>query len=103
MGRIVCYGVANYNNEHIDVSLTERGAKNFATRNGFTIVTVRNGYFSSWVAEKVNGKWLPIEHMKYKEAKEAGYKHRRGMLLYPVAKGKHNWSQTAKEEYEWCN
>ena len=57
---MVVYGITDMNNTHHDVSCTERGAKNYATRNGFTVVTKRIGYHSYWVAEKVNGKWLPI-------------------------------------------
>ena len=58
---IICYGIADENNTHHDVSNTEIGAKNYATRNGWTVVTRRVGYHSFWIAEKVNGKWLPID------------------------------------------
>ena len=82
---IVVYGIADCNNTHHDAGCgTERGAKNFATRNGFTIVTMRVGYHSYWVAEKVNGKWLPIN---------------RELDL----KGKHYWSESAKQRYDHCN
>lgn len=35
------FGVALYNGEYRDVSNTERGAKNYATRHGFKVVYVR--------------------------------------------------------------
>ena len=40
------YGILNADNCHVDVSQTERGAKNYATRHGFTAVSRRfnNGY-----------------------------------------------------------
>jgi len=40
------YGIINDDNCHIDVSKTERGAKNYATRHGYTAVSRRfnNGY-----------------------------------------------------------
>jgi hypothetical protein len=47
---------------HIDVSNTERGAKQYATKNGYSIITVRYncGYIASRIACKCNGKWRPI-------------------------------------------
>lgn len=53
------YGILNSDNVHIDVSNTERGAKNYATRNGFDIVTIRYnmGYNAAIISKKVNGKW----------------------------------------------
>lgn len=50
------YGVLS-NNVHVDVSTTLRGAKNFATRNEYIVVTKRIGYNACKVAKKLNGKW----------------------------------------------
>ena len=61
---IVMYGIADENNTHHDTSRTERGAKNWATRNGFSIVTMRVGYSAVWIAQKVNGKWVAVEPTK---------------------------------------
>jgi hypothetical protein len=53
------YGIAcGTDNIHYDVSHTERGAKNYATRNGYTKVTKRNGYNALIISEKKNGKWV---------------------------------------------
>jgi len=54
------YGVLDSNGCHIDVSLTEKGAKNYATRHGYTKVSIRynSGYTVQVVAEKVNNKWV---------------------------------------------
>lgn len=51
------YGVL-HNDAHIDVSNTLLGAKQYATRNGYEIVTKRTGYNAICVAKKVNNKWL---------------------------------------------
>ena len=55
------YGVIS-NGAHIDVSNTERGAKCYATRNGFKTVTIRFncGYIAQKIAKKENGKWIKI-------------------------------------------
>lgn len=50
------YGVYN-GNAHVDVSTTLRGAKVYASRNGYDIVTKRIGYNGRKVAKKLNGKW----------------------------------------------
>ena len=55
---VVIYGVLNKQNIHTDVSKTLRGAKNYATRNDYTKVSVRVGYNASLAAEKINGKWI---------------------------------------------
>ena len=51
---VLCNGV------HVDVSSTLRGAKCFATRNGYTTVTVRYnmGYIAREIAHKYKGKWV---------------------------------------------
>ena len=53
------YGVT-INGIHTDVSKTQQGAKNYATRNGFTIVSVRFGCgcIVDILAEKVDGVWI---------------------------------------------
>jgi len=54
------YGVINKNGEHIDVSMTERGAKMYATRHGYSKVSIRynNGYVVKILAIKDNsGRW----------------------------------------------
>lgn len=51
------YGVISSGGTHIDVSLTLLGAKQYATRNGYTEVSKRVGYNARIIAEKVNGKW----------------------------------------------
>jgi len=47
---------------HVDVSKTERGAKQYATRHGYSTVTVRYncGYIAAQIANKCAGKWQPI-------------------------------------------
>ena len=56
------YGVL-LNDVHVDVSKTLRGAKMFATRNGFSTVTVRynGGHIAREVAYRVDGKWREIK------------------------------------------
>lgn len=46
---------------HVDVSKTLLGAKQYATRNGHTVVTCRHncGMISTKTVEKIKGKWLP--------------------------------------------
>ena len=59
---IRCYGIAYGKDDiHCDVSNTERGAKIYATRNGYTKVTIRVGYHAEIIAEKVDGKWRGVE------------------------------------------
>lgn len=57
------YGVVNYKGEHIDVSQSEKGAKNYATRNGYKKVSIRfnSGYDVAIIAEKNSkGKWVKV-------------------------------------------
>ena len=54
---IVVYGVIS-NDAHSDTSTTLRGAKCYATRNGYDAVTKRVGYNAMVVAKKVDGKWI---------------------------------------------
>lgn len=52
------YGVLDSNDCHIDICMTEKGAKRFATNNGYKTVSYRNEYNVTIVATKVNGKWV---------------------------------------------
>jgi hypothetical protein len=55
------YGVINREGIHIDVSKTEKGAKNYATRHGYTKVSIRynSGYHVNIIAERNDrGKWI---------------------------------------------
>lgn len=56
------YGVIDSNGVHHDVSKTEKGAKQYATRNGYKQVSIRFncGYVVAVVAEKINGKWVKV-------------------------------------------
>lgn len=56
------YGVVDSTGHHSDVSSTERGAKNYATRHGYKKVSRRanGGYNPVVVAEKVNGIWKSV-------------------------------------------
>ncbi len=51
------YGVNTRNHGYVDVSNTERGAKNYATRNGYSEVYIRfnSGYCVSLNATKEDG------------------------------------------------
>lgn len=57
------YGVVNRDGVHIDTSKTERGAKIYATKNGYSKVSIRFncGYIAGIIAEKVNGVWQKVE------------------------------------------
>jgi hypothetical protein len=50
------YGVTDTQGSYTDVSNSERGAKNFATRNGYTEVYIRfnSGYHIDLVSTKLN-------------------------------------------------
>lgn len=56
------YGIETLSFGYIDISNSLRGAKNFATRHGYTSVFIRynNGYVINKVAEKVNNKWVNL-------------------------------------------
>jgi len=62
MKNLYVYGVKTLTGEHIDVSNTERGAKNYATRHGYTVITLRNTnhYYVVELAYRQNGKWFYI-------------------------------------------
>ena len=59
---IKVYGSTNNKNIHIDTSNTLLGAKQYATRNNYKNVSVRNGYNVTLLEYKLFGKWN-----KYKE------------------------------------
>lgn len=50
---------------HVDVSKTERGAKQYATKHGYLTVTVRYncGYIAAQIAHKYTGKWQPVNNL----------------------------------------
>lgn len=52
------YGILNSEGTHTDVSKTLRGAKNYATRNDYGVVTKRMEYNAVVVAKKIDGKWI---------------------------------------------
>jgi len=58
------YGVINSENCHIDVSNTERGAKNYATRHGYKAVSMRynGGYTVELVAKRVADAWVTVDY-----------------------------------------
>jgi Holliday junction resolvase-like predicted endonuclease len=57
------YGVVNSKNIHTDVAKTERGAKCYATRNGYKIISIRynSGYHVDIIAQKSGGKWIKVK------------------------------------------
>ena len=56
------YGVCDSDLIHYDTSLTIRGAKRFATLNGYKYVSIRynSGYNIDILFTKKNGKWLKV-------------------------------------------
>lgn len=56
------YGVVGSNSGYVDTSSTLKGAKQYATRNGYTSVYCRpnNGYHVYPVARRINGKWINL-------------------------------------------
>lgn len=56
------YGIVNAEGTHYDVSKTEKGAKNYASRHGYTRVTIRynGGYVAVVISEKKGNRWHPI-------------------------------------------
>lgn len=54
------FGVVNSEGVHTDVSNSERGAKRYATLNGYSKVSIRysGGYVVEIVAERINKKWV---------------------------------------------
>jgi hypothetical protein len=58
------YGVLNAQGIHTDVSKTERGAKQYATLNGYTQVSIRfnGGYNAVIIAEKKGNRWHNVKN-----------------------------------------
>lgn len=58
------FGVVNSDGIHTDVSKSERGAKRYATLNGYNKVSIRYncGYVVEVVAEKINKKWVNVNN-----------------------------------------
>lgn len=56
------FGIIDVNGCHIDTSKTLKGAKRYATLNGYNKVSMRlnNGYIARIVAEKINGNWTEV-------------------------------------------
>ena len=54
---IKLYGSTDNKNIHTDTSKTLLGAKQYATRNGLTNVSIRRGYNITVLEYKENGKW----------------------------------------------
>ena len=60
------YGVLS-NGVHIDVSNTEKGAKQYATRNGYDTISIRYncGYIAQEIAQKNEKvRWVSINNTK---------------------------------------
>lgn len=56
------YGVNTRHSGYIDTSKTLRGAKIYATRNGYDSVCRRNvnHYYVHEIARKIDGKWVDV-------------------------------------------
>lgn len=54
------YGIVTTSGEHIDISNSERGAKRYATLNGYDTVSRRdvNHYYVDVIAKKIGEKWV---------------------------------------------
>lgn len=57
------YGIVTASGEHIDVARTLTGAKRYATKEGYSIVSKRdvNHYYVKEVAFKDGNKWRELE------------------------------------------
>lgn len=53
------YGVITKRGEFLDTSKTERGAKSYATQNGYSRIGYRIEYNVTETHEKINGRWRP--------------------------------------------
>nr|DAI89560.1 MAG TPA: hypothetical protein [Caudoviricetes sp.] len=56
----IIYGVLDSNNCLIDTSRSAKGAKQYATRNGYNKIGYRFGYNAFEYAEKINNKWVSL-------------------------------------------
>lgn len=54
------FGVINKEGCLIDTSLTEQGAKNYATRHSYKLIGYRVGYNAKTTHQKIGGKWKPF-------------------------------------------
>lgn len=59
MSNNAVYGVVQSDGSHCDVSTSEKGAKQYATRNGYTQVTRRanGGYEAQIIATRTGKRW----------------------------------------------
>ena len=59
------YGIDSNRNGYIDTSKTLLGAKQHATRNGYTKIYIRfnGGYITALIAEKINGRWVNLNNI----------------------------------------
>lgn len=55
------YGVLDRNDCHLDISLSLKGTKRVATREGYKTVSVRNDYNVTPLFIKEGGKWRAYE------------------------------------------
>lgn len=57
------YGVLGNRGEHVDVSSSEKGAKRYASLNGYDKVTVRHGggYTTEVIAIKQGKRWKKVK------------------------------------------
>lgn len=58
------YGVVDKDQTHIDISTSEKGAKQYATRNGYKEISIRYncGYVTEIIAIKKGRKWVTIKN-----------------------------------------
>ena len=55
------YGVLDGNGCHIDISRTEKGAKKYATMNGYNKVTCRFTHNAIILFERIGSKWVELK------------------------------------------
>ena len=56
---IVCYGAVNAFGVHMDTAKTERGAKCWATLNGYSNISARwSSGHAQIISRKAGGKWV---------------------------------------------
>lgn len=58
------YGIINREGAHIDVSHSEKGAKQYATLHGYTKVSIRynDGYIVDVIAIKTSNRWIKTKN-----------------------------------------
>lgn len=54
------FGILDSNNCLIDISLSERGCKRYATLNGYTSIGYRVGCNATIYAKKIKNKWVKV-------------------------------------------